>query len=320
MALWKKLFEKRVSSSTHSASGEPEADIDEQIDAASTVMGYRDEGWLKLVCDAAGQVVGFWLGRDPGKNLLPSFLKMAAVSEKLDEASYISISLGDYRVVTNTFDERGGHYVMIGPARAPGEQIAPLESVRWRKGEPNPKSDHVERFTEGVQGVRFTCPTCRLPNYCYNIAEDAGAMVQCGHCGNIAHVPAAYKNARTTSQLEIRGCSYVPIAEFGDWFFAHPYYSSSNAEDWGSYGLWAFCASCKHRFASTVLAIFPVASRAGGLMFNANSPASAKDMQGLLGGKCPACGNSDLLALMVEIPPSVREKIDRERRRRTSGA
>jgi hypothetical protein len=315
MALWRKLFGSRQGVATTPSSGESGPNLKEKMDAAATVIRYRHEGWLDLVRDGSGEAVGFWLERHPGETLLPSFLKMAAASEKLAQGTYISIALGDYRVVPNSFDDRGGHYVMIGPARAPGEQVASLQSVRWIKGESNPKSPHVERFTRGVQGVRFACPTCKLPNYCYDsaLADDAGAMVECGHCGNVAHVPAAYKSQTTSEELEIRGCAYIPIADYRDWFFAHPCYSSGNAEDFGSYGLWGYCAACKHEFAGTVLASFPVASMARGLVFNANSPASAMDMRGLLDGQCPDCGTPDLLALMIEIPFSVRDKIARAR-------
>jgi len=322
MAFWRRLFGRK---SGAAGRGAPEAhgqDLDEMMSAVATVMAYEKEGCLDLVRTATGEVVGFWLGRTPGDDALQPFLRMAAASKKLDEATYISISLGDYRLVSNGFDNRGGTFVMVGPARAPGEQIPPLQSVRWRKGEPNPKSGHVVRFTEGVNGVKFLCPTCRLPNYCYDssVADEAGAMVECGHCGNIAHVPAAYKSLSDTSLLEIRGCSYVPMTEFRDWFFAHPCYSSDNAEDWGSYGLWAYCALCKHQLASTVLSIFPAASMAGGLVFTAHSPASAKDMEGLLEGKCPACAERNLLALMIHIPDAVRQKIILERQRRASGS
>jgi hypothetical protein len=280
---------------------------------------WRNKGWLDMLRSTDGEVVGFWLGGHPLGDAVQTFLHMVAQSEKLDLETLISISHGDFRFLPNSFDQRGGHYVMIGSAKAPGEQIPPLTSVRWQKGQANPKSDRVALVIEGVRVlVRFACPTCNIPNYCdgSNIAEYVGVMVECENCGNVSHVPAAFKNATDTSRLEIRGCSYVPIAEFRDWFFAHPSFSLANADDSGSYGLWAYCARCKHRFASTVLPSF-VTSMGRRTVFLANTPTSGEDMTGLLDGRCPECSDSNLLALMIDIPSSVREKLALERQRRT---
>jgi len=321
MSFWKRLFGKGQKPSSDEQAAKPgvsESESEQIMKAAATTTGYQAKGWLDIVRDDNGQVTGFWLGRDPGPDTLQPTLRMVAVSEKLDEATYISISMEDYRFLKNSFNERGGYYVMIGSAKAPGEPVLPLSSAIWQKGQPNPVSDRVDRLTEGVKGVRFACPTCKLPNYCWvsDMADDVGANVLCGHCGNISHVPAAFKNAKDAVGLEIPGCSYVPIAEFEDWLMSHPVYSSENIEDLGSYGLWAFCADCKHQFSSTVLPTFSIAVGMKGFVFNAKTQKSSDDMRGLLDGKCPACGDKYLLALMIEIPDEVRESIARERERR----
>jgi hypothetical protein len=319
MAFWKRLFGTKVQQS----SSEPSPRLDEKkVKAAATVISYRHQGWFDIIRDHEGEVAGFWLAQLPESGDIDIFLKSLVVSEKLGEVTFLSISLQDYRVLPNTLQSRGGYYVMIGSERAPGEPIPSLQSNRWRKGEGNPKSERVVALSEASRGVKFLCPSCRLPTYCFDsdINVDTGAMVQCGNCGNISHVPAVCKVRADVPTAEIMACIYVPIAEFGDWFFGHPCYDSANVEDWGSYGLWAYCAQCKHQFKSTVLAIFPAARLAKSLVFNASSPASARDMDGLLEGKCPQCSDSNLLALMIEIPEPLRRKIAHERRRRAQQA
>jgi len=296
-----------------------EANINEMIDAAATVRAYKHKGWFEVLRDSGGEVSGFWLGHSQSQEREQSFLKMAAASEKLDRATFISISLGDYRVVPNDHDSKVGCFIMIGTARAPTESVLPLGSVRWRKGEPNPVSKQVTRFRHEnvLSGVKFLCPTCSLPNTCFdsNIADAVGALVQCRHCGNVCHVPTAYRTQRDVSGLAVRGGICVPIVEFADWFFAHPSYMSANAEIYASYGLWGFCAGCYHGYASTVLVMLPAFAQAKGVFFNAKSNESADDFKALTDKHCRSCGHSDLIALMVDVPQCVRDAVDAERKR-----
>ena len=302
-----------------------EENINEFIDSFATsfttVAAYERKGWFEVLKEGSSEVIGFWLRHLPPQDRQQSILKVVAASKKLTDSS-ISISLGDYRVVPNDHEDKGGCFVMIGTARAPTENVLPLESFRWQNGEPNPSSKQVIRFKhENVfSGVKFLCPTCSLPNICFdeNIADTVGVLVDCRHCGNVSHVPTAYRTQADVSALAIRGGILVPISEFGDWFFAHPSYSSKDAELYGSYGLWGFCAGCNHRFARTVLAMLPVFAqfKKGIFDFNAKSKESADDFESLTNNSCGNCGHPNLIALMVDIPQYVRQALEAERKRR----
>jgi hypothetical protein len=67
-----------------------------------------------------------------------------------------------------------------------------------------------------------------------DVADNTVAMVRCVHCSNISHVPAAFKREQSAEPLEIRGGVVVPIAEFGEWLFAHPSFKAEDAELLGS--------------------------------------------------------------------------------------
>jgi hypothetical protein len=266
------------------------------IDAALTLKAYKKKGWFEVLRDGNRKVSGFWLGHPLSPEREQSFVKAAAVSEDLDQDTFIPISFGDYRIVPNDHEIKGGHFVMIGTARAPTESVLPLGSFRWRKGDLNPASKQVARFRYGnvLSGVKFLCPTCLLPNSCSDssIDEVVGVLVKCPHCVNVSHIPAAYKTHVNISSLAVRGGIIVPIAEFGDWFFAHPCYSSADVELYGSHGLWGFCAGCHHLYASTVLAMLPSFDLFKGVTFNAKSNESARDFNALRNHHCPDCGQS----------------------------
>ena len=91
------------------------------LEGAATVIGYQEEGWIEILRDKTGKVSGFWLGQYPGKELLPEFLKMLVTKESLGEDVFAFIARGDYRFLKDTGEQRGGHYVMVGEAKAPGE-------------------------------------------------------------------------------------------------------------------------------------------------------------------------------------------------------
>jgi hypothetical protein len=125
-------------------------------------------------------------------------------------------------------------------------------------------------------------------------------MVQCGNCLNFAHVPPELGWVADPRPVAVRGCAFVPIAEYPDWFAAHPCNTGKNAEELAAYGLWAYCAECSHAFDSKVLVLFPIAAHVSGLLYNAGSPETAAEMKALLEGHCPISSfHENLLALMT---------------------
>ncbi len=219
------------------------------------------------------------------------------------------------------------------PPRAPEpvrkrEDKSPSQAQRpasWPKGQPNPVSKSVIRI---FPFVRFLCPTCSTPNNVIinDIPDVSGVLVKCDGCGDVSHVPAAYKTQADVSGLAVHGSIRVPIAEFNDWMLAHPSFLTSDAhvhpdvEFHGNYGLWGICAGCHYQYASTVVA----ASYAWGgdlfegatVMFNAHSEKSALDFEALSKKECPSCGNPDLLAIMVDVPQYVRDAVNAEKKNR----
>jgi len=201
---------------------------------------------------------------------------------------------------------------MFGQTLAPSETVPLLESFRWRKGEKNPASTFVD-IIEDINTTQFSCPTCHSPIFCEHskIADDVGANVVCGLCGNISHVPSTLKDRNGLSQALVYGCVFVPISEFGEWYDSHPVFETllhnRESEILHSYGLWAFCAKCKHQYKSSVLAVFPLFKATQGGFFNANTQESAKDMKSLMDGHCSSCGDSNLIAVIVDIPQHMRE-------------
>jgi len=192
----------------------------------------------------------------------------------------------------------------------------------WSKGKPNPTSNQVSR---SLTGVRFLCPKCSAPNHVSDgrIKDVAGALVKC-ECGNISHVPAAYKTRADLPGLAVHGGVRVPIAEFADWMFAHPSFLTADGHHvrpdtalLGNYGLWGFCAGCHHQYASTVLSILPTVNYLGAkTLVNVHSAESGEDVEALSKKRCLRCGNSNLIAIMVDIPKYVHDAIDGEKRKR----
>ncbi len=183
--------------------------------------------------------------------------------------------------------------------------------ANWIKGEPNPISKEVTRFAHGAgsSGVNFLCPTCSSQNTALDsqIHDVTGVLVKCAHCGNVSHVPSAYKAKGDMSGLSVHGGVRVPIAEFGDWMFGHPLFSTADAEIYGSYGLWGLCAGCHHRYASTVLVMFPAMEQFRETAFGAKSKESAEDLKALSERHCPNCRDANLITILVDIPNYVRD-------------
>ena len=198
----------------------------------------------------------------------------------------------------------------------PFETAPRLDAFRWMSGQENPASGNVEsRPAEGL--VRFDCPTCGSPVYCKNeqIHGLVGAMVACGGCGNISHVPATCLDPGQAAREPVRACVFVPIREYSDWYYAHPQCRGADPTHEAMYGLWTYCANCKHEYVPSVLSAFAMSGNAGGMAFNASSASSARDFEALERGGCPECGDANLLALRLEIPHRVRLEIEDHLRR-----
>jgi hypothetical protein len=165
--------------------------------------------------------------------------------------------------------------------------------------------------------ISFKCPTCpnTLNASLQQIDPIIGINVACQECKNISHVPGAYKTKANPQGMRITGGVRVPVSQFADWYFGHPLIQglikSGQSDLLYNYGLWAFCSACYHQFPATVLGYFAIASRAGGLMFNARTPDSARDMEALRAGHCSQCQSTNLIVLATEIPGYVREVIAR---------
>jgi hypothetical protein len=163
--------------------------------------------------------------------------------------------------------------------------------------------------------LAFKCPSCQNemnlnPN---SIAPIVGSFLKCQKCKNIVHVPSGYQTSNSPVGLKITGSVQVSITKFGDWYFEHPLITSlieeGNSDLLVDYGLWGFCAKCNHQYKTTNLSSLPIAQRAGGLVYSARTPESANEMNSLLSGHCPSCGNDYLLVIAAEIPDYVRAAI-----------
>ena len=163
--------------------------------------------------------------------------------------------------------------------------------------------------------IQFKCPTC--PNTVSVALQQIdliiGVSVLCPRCKNVAHVPGVYKTTPSSPGMKISGSVRVPISQFSDWFYAHPYITalikSGQSELLYDYGLWGFCAACYHQFPATVLWSVSIAQRAGGFVFGAQTPESARDMNALIAGHCSHCQHRELIVVAAEIPDYVRDVI-----------
>ena len=163
--------------------------------------------------------------------------------------------------------------------------------------------------------IEFLCPTCynTVSVTLQQIDPIVGVNAACSKCKNICHVPGIYKTNPNPFGSWITGSIQIPIAKFSDWYFENPFINalikSGQPDLLFDYGLWAFCGACYHQFPATVLCSFAVAQRAGGFIFNARTPGSAKDMEALRAGHCSHCRHTNLIVVVVEIPDYVRNVI-----------
>ncbi|NIR04320.1 MAG: hypothetical protein GTN82_02720 [Candidatus Aminicenantes bacterium] len=73
-----------------------------------------------LVKDQDGGICGIWL-RDPAQAQDRNLLLMLLIKHGARDNLGASVLAGDLRVVSNTYDDQGGCFVMFGSAPAPGE-------------------------------------------------------------------------------------------------------------------------------------------------------------------------------------------------------
>jgi hypothetical protein len=92
---------------------------------------YSDGPQYSLVTDSSGNVRGFWLHdakswmKDAHRDgaLKHVKLRMLVVKHSLSSYIYQDLMNDNYRVVPNSFDDKGGDFLMFGSAAAPGEKL-----------------------------------------------------------------------------------------------------------------------------------------------------------------------------------------------------
>jgi len=203
--------------------------------------------------------------------------------------------------------------------------ISPEQQQKTPVASANPFTNDVV-IKSGM--LLFKCPTCpsNINVPLQNIDPIVGISVLCSNCKNISHVPGMYKTEPKPAGMRITGGIRVPIANFSDWYYEHPYIASlikdRQSDLLFDYGLWAFCNTCHHQYASTVLNYFAMAQVTyfsnpnfkGDFVFNAQSPESASDMDALRSGHCSHCQDKNLIVIVTEIPDYISTIITSKRK------
>lgn len=184
-------------------------------------------------------------------------------------------------------------------------------------------------------GTNVVCPACKgvthVPGSFKNVEQNT--IIVCVNCSQKLRVPFTepgqervvtcpkcrhefpYHAVSPMAYKKTYGSIRVPIAGFSDLYYEHSMItgivSKGESDLYNDYGLWLFCAKCLHQFPSTLTAMFAIqqsmAKRGGGgMFFNANSQASASDMDGLMKGRCAKCGHNELFVVVAEVPDEVR--------------
>jgi hypothetical protein len=170
----------------------------------------------------------------------------------------------------------------------------------------------------------FKCPTCpdTVSVMQHKIDPIIGVNVACSGCKNISHVPGGFDSEPRAPGMRITGGVRVPIARFSDWYYENPLIASliqtGQSDLLNDHGLWAFCGACYHQYPATVLTSLVIAQSmaqrgAGGFMFTARTPGSAKDMDALRSGHCSHCRHKELIVIATEIPDNVRNGIPKSK-------
>jgi hypothetical protein len=88
-------------------------------------------GSYSMVKGTNGQVCGLWLGDSEIVQKKTKILGALLAKHNLLGELGSSVLTGDYRIVTNTFDNAGGCFVMFGSMEAPGEPLTPTPRKQW---------------------------------------------------------------------------------------------------------------------------------------------------------------------------------------------
>jgi len=94
-----------------------------------TSAEYANKPQYGLISDEIGSTCGFWLHNEKSWMTDASAegalkhvkLRMIVVKHNLSSNIYEDLMSDNYRVVPNSFDNRGGVFLMFGSAKAPGE-------------------------------------------------------------------------------------------------------------------------------------------------------------------------------------------------------
>jgi len=152
----------------------------------------------------------------------------------------------------------------------------------------------------------IVCPNCAQKLRVPYTPPDGGRPVTCPKC----RTEFPYLAEPVLPKAKIYGSLRVVIQKFEELYYSHPWtvavIGKGQSDLLNQYGLWGYCAKCLHAFAPSVLNSLAIqqsmaARGAGTMIFNANSPESAKDMQGLQKGRCAHCGHTELVVLVAEI-------------------
>lgn len=185
---------------------------------------------------------------------------------------------------------------------------------RWALGEENPSAPEV-LLTQDLGRVVFPCPDC-LHELTFDTGEIEpvlGALLVCDTCGNVIFIPGSIRQARLAPGEAIRGGVLVPMKDLQDWYEHHPAFIKQVERDdvdlFGNFGLWLFCARCKHSFRGSVIQSWIFQNRNPRMIVfdfvDSRDKVTVGDLEGLQKGQCPSCSYIEVIGLMVQIPEYV---------------
>jgi hypothetical protein len=166
--------------------------------------------------------------------------------------------------------------------------------------------------------VYYKCPACStVINVPQNQVDPlVGLNVVCPECKLISHLPGAFHAEPVPPAYLIARGVQVHIDGFADWYYDNPAINkilqTAQTELLENYGLWGFCASCRHPFPAALLnslAIDQSVAPGGGsgILLSARTADPGTDMQALRTGHCPQCGHTELVVISCAIPDALRD-------------
>lgn len=153
-----------------------------------------------LVNDSTGDICGIWLcdsSKANNKNIV-AMLLIKHGGNNLAE----SVLLGDFRIVPNSFDEKGGVFMMFGSELAPGEN--PADTVEPRQNQKNRGS--ATSITDARVFVDRRIVVGNEQKECaYCQSEVPQELIECPNCGRgIFHVPKIEKLCSSIEQTSVQ--------------------------------------------------------------------------------------------------------------------